>query len=175
MHLCRGWRKVRLVYTEKLLTFGSSAGEVIDVLPIKEIIAVRSAAEARRRALATHHKDSTLDLDDEDATNDEEAAATTTTTSNVLTIHTQLDGYNAGCVYRVRAATIADHNLLIDDIGRIATAARERSLARSRFGRTQERVRVVFTSNPVQKFVALLILVVRSACPSPVPASGPRL
>ncbi len=137
---------------------------MIDVLPIKEIVTVRNAAEVRRRTPVTTHKDCTLDLDNE-ASDDDEAAVTPSSASNELAIHTQLDGYNSGCVYRVRAASAADHDLLIKDIGRISAAALERSRARSRFGRAQERVRVVFMSNPVQKFIALLILVVRSACP----------
>ena len=128
---------------------------------MEEIVSVRNAAEARRRAHGHGHKECALDLGDAFDDDEPDVAVSPSSASHELAVHTQLDGYNSGCVYRVRAASVADHDLLIKDISRIAAAARERSLAQSRFSRTQERVRIVFTSNPVQKFIALLILVVR--------------
>jgi hypothetical protein len=161
----RTWRKARLVYTDKLLIFASTVGaEVIDVLPMKEIMSVRSEADSLRRA-------STFDIDREDAGSDpdaEEAAPTSGRTnehasgSAAFVIQTLMDGYNSGRAYRVRAMSAKDCSLLMDEISRISSGARERSLARSRFGRIQERVRAVFTSSPAQKFIALLIFAVRS-------------
>ena len=144
--------------------FASLVGaEVIDVLPMEEIMFVKIESDSQRRT-------PTLDLDRADAGSDDgdEAAPTSVTTcSTALVVQTQMDGYNSGRPYRIRAASAKDCTTIMNDVSRISSDARERSLARSRFGRIQERVRVIFTSSPAQKFVAFLIFAVRLPFSSP--------
>ena len=54
----------------------------------------------------------------------------------------------------------ADRRLLCQKLDSLASAARERALARTRFTKLQESVRNVFTSTPCQTFLALLIFAV---------------
>ncbi len=42
----------------------------------------------------------------------------------VLILQTELDRYNSGRTYRLRAATTRDSTLLAEEVGRLATASR---------------------------------------------------
>ena len=47
--------------------------------------------------------------------------------------------------------------MIVNEVGNLSSTARDRSQALSRFSKFQEKVRGVFTSNAVQKFIAFLI------------------
>ena len=122
-----------MVYTSKLVVFASPNGaEVIDVIPIEEITGVRTLTTgalgppSRRSSASDLLKDDIFD-DDADATN----AAKSNRDVTEVTLETKPDGYNSGRAYRVRAATAREGEHLVEDLGRLAAAARERLLRKS--------------------------------------------
>ncbi len=173
------WRKERLAYTSKLLIFASPNGtEVIDVVPFVEITGIRSGEESpSRQAAATKN---ILLGDDASDSDTEKPAATPSKAGMVVILQTELDGYNSGRTYRLRAATARDSTLLAEEVGRLTTASRAK-LQRKSWLRglqvvapplpfhfrvpqkqtptlLQARIQPAFGSNTFQKFIALLIV-----------------
>ena len=77
---------------------------------------------------------------------------------NAIKISTAIDGYNSG-----RAYIIQTHECLrlASELSRCAQVARERHNLRSKWRKVQDKMRGIYSSNAVQGFVGLLIIVVR--------------
>ena len=95
------WRKERLVFTKKFVIFSATAGvEVIDLVPIAQITAIRSATESA----ANHQRHSSVIEDDDDLEVDGESPSKNSKLALELTFETQPEGYNSGRHYRVCCA-----------------------------------------------------------------------
>ena len=77
---------------------------------------------------------------------------------NAIKISTAIDGYNSG-----RAYIIQTHECLrlASELSTCAQVARERHNLRSKWRKVQDKMRGIYSSNAVQGFVGLLIIVVR--------------
>jgi hypothetical protein len=94
------WRKERMVYTAKLLIFTSMANEVVDVIPMAEIVAVNVAADEK----GTRRGSVFEELDDESDGGTGEWSRMSKASSKAAqeaAILTEPEGYNSGRTYRV--------------------------------------------------------------------------
>jgi hypothetical protein len=149
---CSHWQQRRMVLTNKLLIFGRlNSSDVIDVVPLKEIVVVKDV---------TKGLNVDVDMDFVDNQNRE------TSTRVVLQIETIPEGYNSGRIYRIRFKTPRDFDATIILITRLAATARERAEAKTRFRKSQDSVNRIFSSNLLQRFLAILIAAVTYSSPA---------
>jgi hypothetical protein len=80
---------------------------------------------------------------------------------NDFHIRTAIDGYNSGRVYYLKASTDVECEEIVRKLSQSARQARKVMEAKTRFQKSQERVRVVYHSAACQSIVALMIVVVR--------------
>ncbi len=80
---------------------------------------------------------------------------------NALTIETVDGGHNSGRTYTLRAPSPERCRELVAAIATRAAAARAAAYARTRFRRSQARIRRVYVSKPFQFSVAILIVTVQ--------------
>ncbi len=97
-------------------------------------------------------------VEEHQPTNSFEAAIDFT---NAFQIRTQKGGYNAGRKYVLRAESEDEITLMVADLKRVTKRAAKKAAARSRLGKIQKRVRVVYNSTVCQFISAILIIAVR--------------
>jgi hypothetical protein len=79
---------------------------------------------------------------------------------NSFQIWTQVDGYNSGRSYYLKASTAEECTEVMNKLKTLARTARKLKDAKTRFQETQERIRVVYHSTAVQGVVATMIVAV---------------
>jgi uncharacterized protein YfcZ (UPF0381/DUF406 family) len=136
-----------MVYTSRMVAFSRQGNdELTDIIPIKEIITVKE--------IEVYLSNSFIDRED-DAGADDACA---------FEINTLPDGYNSGRSYKMRAASKKSQGTIIEDLTRLSAREREKSEAKSKFKKSQDKVAAVVNSNFVQRFLALLIITVLFLC-----------
>ncbi len=77
-------------------------------------------------------------------------------------IRTQVDGYNSGRAYYLKASSEQECADLISKLSSLALSAKKAKEAKTRFEKSQEPVHVVYRSNICQGFTAIMIVAVLS-------------
>lgn len=121
--------------------------DVIDVVPLKEIVTVKDVSQVN-----DSHDD--IDVIDNQSSG--------TRTKVVIQIETVPDGYNSGRVYRMKVKSPKDFDTIVRGLSTLASAARERAEAKNKFRKSQDYVRRIFTANVVQRILAALIAAVNA-------------
>ena len=137
-----------MVYTSQLLVFARPGNdELADIIPLKEIVAVTGTEEELEvdplNPFTNNKNDE--DADDADCT---------------LEIKTLQDGYNSGRVFKLRVISKKAQRTIIEDLTRFSAHEREKTVAKSNFKKTQDKIAAVINSNMVQMFLASLITMV---------------
>jgi hypothetical protein len=119
--------------------FASPNGaEVIDVVPIVEIVDVRSSEELKPSASRQAKETKDILLGDTISDTDSDTPAATPSKARMeVILQTQPGGYNSGRTYRVRAASARDAELLAEDVGRLAATGRAKLQKKSWLTRVQ--------------------------------------
>ncbi len=79
---------------------------------------------------------------------------------NAFQIRTLLDGYNSGRAYYIKASSEIECADLINKLATSVQAAKRAKDAKTRFEKSQERVRVVYRSSLCQSITAIMIVAV---------------
>jgi hypothetical protein len=87
-------------------------------------------------------------------------------------IWTQVDGYNSGRAYYLKASNAEECAEVMSKLKELARTARKLKDAKTRFQESQERIRVVYHSTIIQSIVATMIVAVLLP-PSTAPTWGP--
>jgi hypothetical protein len=120
---------------------------LLDAIPLAEVESIDSMLNLDQTYVEEHQP-----------TNSFEAAIDFT---NAFQIRTQKGGYNAGRKYVLRAESEDEITLMVADLKRVTKRAAKKAAARSRLGKIQKRVRVVYNSTVCQFISAILIIAVR--------------
>ena len=140
----RSWQARRVIFTSKLLVFGTlHVDEVIDVVPLEEIATIKNVSRA-------------LYEDDGSRMNDSEVE-----NKLILQVETVSDGFNSGRVYRLRMKTNKEMENILADLTRRSIFARERAEAKGNLQKAQRYAQHIIDSNLTQRILALLIFAVR--------------
>ena len=138
-----------MVYTNKLLVFTRlGTDEIADIVPLKEILTVYGIEESNIEV----DPFSTFTDKGEDDADDAKC---------VLGINTVPDGYNSGRVYKIRVISKKHQQTIIKDLTGSSAREREKTEAKSKLKKMQDKIAVVIDSSLVQSFLAFLITVVR--------------
>ena len=86
---------------------------------------------------------------------------------NDFYIRTLINGYNSGRVYYLKASNEIECGEIVRKLSESAKTARKAMEAKTRFEKSQERVRLIYHSALCQSIVALMIVVVRPQQHSP--------
>jgi hypothetical protein len=138
-----------MIYTSQLLVFTRLGhDELADIIPLAEIVSV-TGYEAEREV------DPFRSLIEEKVDNSDDPDCP-------IEIKTIPDGYNSGRVYRIRVISEKDRRAIIEDLTRFSAREQEKAISKSKFKKLQDKVAAVVNSNLVQRFLAFLIVMVRS-------------
>ena len=139
-----------MVYTNEMLVFARLGNdELADIVPLKEILSVTGTTEKQ------------LDIDPFNSFKGSFADKGGDDAVCMLEINTSPDGYNSGRVFKIRVVSKMDQEAIIEDLTRFSTREREKTIIRSKYKKTQDRIAAVINSNMVQMFLAFLITMVR--------------
>jgi hypothetical protein len=173
---CRAWHDRRVIATKDAVYFSRTdekEGEeqVIDAIPLFEIEEIESG-----------HGDSSLNMDDscqKKSDVDRRGLSMARHTSivgdsnkvkfrNSFQIWTQVDGYNSGRSYYLKAATKEECLDVMHTLQGLSRTAKMLKDAKTRFEKWQERIRHVYHSAIIQGVVATMIVAVL-----PLPLTSP--
>ena len=151
---CRKWNPRRIVFTKKIIAFSNLNDDaVIDVIPLHEVVMIRDLSLFNEIADDGSEFNGT-------ATSDEEKS-TAESNKNQFQIETSPQGYNSGRAYLVEANSAQNFRILVEDLTKLSTVAREEAEAKSRFKKIQDKVGKVFNSDIIQRILAIMIFGVR--------------
>jgi hypothetical protein len=122
---------------------------VIDIIPLHEVLMIRDMSFYNEIADDGSEFNVT-------ATSDEEKS-TAESNKNQFQIETSPQGYNSGRVYLIEVNSAQRFRVLLEDLTKLSTTAREEAEAKSRFKKTQDKVGKVFNSDIVQRILAIMI------------------
>ncbi len=126
-----------------MIAFASSNGDIIDVIPIVDITDIRSDGSSTSFFKANRPSTSSQDIKKHDVVNldvdndekllegDEEIQSN----FSLCEIDTEQDGYNSGKSYKLRTSVTSEFKCMLDDLDRLAAAARKKTQSSSRFSR----------------------------------------
>ncbi len=138
-----------MVYTNQLLVFTRLGNDdLVDIIPLKEIVAVRGIEEEREVDPFSSFTEKTSNEDSGDA-------------QCSLEVNTSSEGYNSGRVFMIRVDSKKAQQVIIDDLTRFSAHEREKIAMKSKYKKTQDKIAVIIDSTMVQKFSAFLITMVR--------------
>ncbi len=185
---CRSWQPRRVVVTKQIIAFSQKEKQVlVDAIPLAEVTAVRDLSGLQQRSeiwgskrqsepsfsgdtpsrtAKRLHADSDtphslFPAPNSAHTPSESNGGTGMSPQNALTIETVDGGHNSGRTYTLRAPSHERCRELVASIAARAATARAAAYARTRFRRSQERIRRVYVSKPFQFSVAILIVTVQ--------------
>lgn len=146
-----------MVYTKKIIAFSNpNDDELLDVIPMSEVLIIRDMSVLGEIA----DEDSACNADDNEEL--DSSVESKGRTKNVLQIETSPEGYNSGRPYQIQTKSGQDFRVMFEDLSKLSAAARDEAEKKSRFKKLQSRVGKVFNSDPVQRFLAFMIIGVRS-------------
>ncbi len=152
------WDRRRIVFTKKIITFSNvSDDSIIDIIPLHDITCIRDTS-----ILAEISADDISELNGTAGSSDDNTAISS---KNVFEIETSPAGYNSGRKYQIKAKSNLEFRAIHGDLTKLSTTAREEAEAKSKFKKSQDRVGKIYNSNPVQRFLAILIFAVRKRLP----------
>ena len=124
---------------------------MVDAIPMCEIEFICSAQSSEDSCQEDHPKKSD---------NKKEADPQRQKFRNSFQIRTFVEGYNSGRAYYLKASSEQECADLINKLSSSASSAKKAKEAKTRFEKSQERVRVVYRSNICQGFTAIMIVAV---------------
>ena len=147
----RTWQIKRVIYSKDMIFFCAvDDEEVVDVIPIEEIVLVAKCEEnvetSLQADLRIERKDLTTEL------NPKKLSA--------LKIITHPDGYNSGREYVLQASTAEDCLTIVKELNILSKNAKKRAERKSKFQKSQAKLKVVFMSNAFHLGVSTMILMV---------------
>jgi hypothetical protein len=167
---CRAWHDRRISATKDAIFFsrvGEKEGEeqVIDAIPLFEIEEIGPGNGENLGGADdgySSQKKSEVDKKGHSAPRQSTMVADSTKVKfrNSFQIRTQLDGYNSGRSYYLKAATAEECAEVMDKLKAMANTAKKLKDAKTRFQESRERIRVVYHSTAVQGVVAAMIVAV---------------
>ncbi len=138
-----------MIFTDKILVFTRLGNdELADIVPLKEILSIHGLEGELE---VDPFKTSFIDEKIEDA--DEAECA--------LEFNTIPDGYNSGRVYKIRVVSEKNRRAIIEGVSQFSAREREKAESKSKFKKSQDKVAAVINSNLAQRFLAVLITMVR--------------
>jgi hypothetical protein len=169
--LCRAWHDRRVVATKDAIYFsriGEEEGEeqVIDAIPMFEIEEIESqhlgeSSQTMDDGLPLHKKS---DVDKRVSTmarfHSIVGDSNKVKFRNSFQIWTQVDGYNSGRSYYLKAGSRDECLEVMQTLKNLARTSRALKDAKTRFEMWQERIRTVYHSAVIQSVVAAMIVAV---------------
>ncbi len=156
--LCyRVWHERRIIASRDVIVFSKvediEEQNVIDAIPMFEVDFICAAQSDEGSCMDEPHKK---------FESDKKADPQKEKFKNSFQIRTLVDGYNSGRAYYLKASSERECAELIGKLATSAMAAKKAKEAKTRFERSQERVRVVYRSGLCQGIMALMIVAVPS-------------
>jgi hypothetical protein len=149
-----------VIYSKETIFFSAIGDDVVvDVVPIVEIVEINKVLENENRNL---NGDSQTDLlIEKTSINKESQDSKLGALSQCrLQIITDPDGYNSGRKYVLQASSDEVCTATIEELTALAKIEKKKAERRSKFQRTQAKVKRVFLSNGFHIFMSTMILVV---------------
>jgi hypothetical protein len=135
----------RVVYTKDVIAFSRPGQEILlDVVPLAEVVGIDSLHEGDE---SKNNFEASVDL------------------SHAFQIRTKKDGFNAGRKYFIQASSDDLVTELISEISQITKAISKGVTAKSKWRKTQKRVRRFYNSKVFQGIATFLIIAVRFYIP----------
>ncbi len=151
----RAWHRRRIIASRHVIVFSkvedTAEENVIDAIPMFEIDFI---------CTAQGDDDSCQDETSKKSDNRKEADSQRQKFRNSFQIRTFAEGYNSGRAYYLKASSEQECDNLLNKLSSLALAAKKAKDAKTRFEKSQERVRVVYRSNICQGFTAIMIVAV---------------
>ena len=164
MTVDRTWQNRRVLYSKDMVYFSAVGGDVvIDVIPIIEIVEVAEVFdddENRKRPAESRRERREGRFD------------SVSKFANSLQIVTCPGGFNSGRKYVLQASSAEVCSTMIQDLTELTRVSQKLAERRSKFQKSQARVKRVFLSNGFHIFMSCMILAVCSIA-SPHPTSRP--
>jgi hypothetical protein len=166
--VCRTWQERRVLYSKDIVYFAPVEGDtVIDMIPIVEILAVSEENEedesmkyASGESRVEKHNsfpDQASFLRKKTPLDKKEGVPKT---ANTLSIATHPEGYNSGRKYYLQAESSDIRTQVIRELTHLSKAARKAAERKSKFQRSQAKVKRIFLSYPFHVLMSITILVV---------------
>ncbi len=166
----RAWHDRRVSATKDAIYFSrinEKEGEeqVIDAIPLFEIEEIgpgQGENQSGADDVCPSQKRSEVDKKGHSTARQSNMVADSTKVKfrNSFQIRTQVDGYNSGRSYYLKAASAEECTEVMDKLKALAKTAKKLKDAKTRFQESQERIRVVYHSTAVQGIVAAMIVAV---------------
>ena len=155
------------MYSKDIVYFAPIGDDtVIDMIPIVEILAVKDDEEddaLKYTGELRKEKNSTLPdqssfLRKKTYRIDKNEGAQKT--ANSLSIFTHPEGYNSGRKYFLQASSPDIRNEMVKELNHLSKVARKAAERKSKFQKSQAKVKRIFLSNPFHILMSVTILVV---------------
>jgi hypothetical protein len=155
----RTWQSRRVIYSKETLFFSPIGDDVVvDVVPIVEIVEINKVIENENRNL---NGGSQTDLIVEKKIHKDSQNSKVATLSQCrFQIITDPDGYNSGRKYVLQASSDEVCTATIKELTTLAKIEKKKAERRSKFQRTQAKVKRIFLSNGFHILMSTMILVV---------------
>ena len=126
--------------------------EVLDLIPMHEIATVQDMEldQDIEDESAEFEKNNPQESEDDD---DDLCKSQ----KNSFILKTTEGGYNSGRKYSIRAKNLQEMRLMVQELTKLSSKAREDAEAKSRLQKFQEKIARVFDSDMIQRFLAILI------------------
>jgi hypothetical protein len=145
------WQSRRILYSKDMVYFSAVGGDVvIDVIPIIEIAEVADVTNDENRQYAAEFR----------REKKEKGFEGVSKFANSLQIVTCPGGYNSGRKYVLQASSAELCTKVIKDLTELSRASQKLAERRSKFQKSQAKVKRVFLSNAFHIFMSFMILVV---------------
>jgi hypothetical protein len=156
LEICRrAWHRRRIIVSREVIIFSKLEDKeeqnVIDAIPLFEVDFICNAQSAEDHCQDDYHRKSE---------NEKKADPQMEKFRNAFQIRTLLNGYNSGRAYYLKASSEHECAELIKTLTTWTLAAKKAKEAKTRFEKSQERVRVVYRSSFCQSVTALMIVAV---------------
>jgi hypothetical protein len=139
MVLLREWQARRVVVTKHLIAFTLDKENeelILDRIPLAEITSLEEMIEKANNGSAENKTERKISLEDVEKS---------LKFAHAFQIHTMKNGFNSGRTYCLKTESDTDTLNLITELKAHAQVAREKMEAKSRFTRSQDRVRAVYS------------------------------
>ena len=172
----RSWQERRLIYSRDMIVFSCVDEEVvIDAIPMTDILDVSEVECDTKAELANlrHDRQGKCERNEKSEKNEHMRRVATMVTEthnvsrlsmfqNAFQITTEAEGYNSGRKYILETSSPEACEKIIEELRDLTRAARKLAEIKSRFQRSQTKVKLVFESNVFRIIMSLLIIVVRN-------------
>eukprot|EP00291_Cryptomonas_curvata_P012215 CAMPEP_0172202658 /NCGR_PEP_ID=MMETSP1050-20130122/30796_1 /TAXON_ID=233186 /ORGANISM="Cryptomonas curvata, Strain CCAP979/52" /LENGTH=244 /DNA_ID=CAMNT_0012880677 /DNA_START=80 /DNA_END=810 /DNA_ORIENTATION=- len=168
------WQSRQMVWTKALIYFIRTADKaVVDTIPLNEIVSVASINKnlKRKRTLSMISISSSIentsvqepgkiqkDSESSSILGKLQRAPSSDPSDAIIQIKTIPEGFNSGRTYHLQADSEEQGSAIASQLEKISKDVKHHAEAKSRFQKSQEKVKAIYCSLPFQTTIAILII-----------------